>query len=245
MNSLKSISRLAGFGYLIIFLTGIFANFFVIEGLVVPGDAAQTFQNIGGSQGLFRLGILAFIVMVIFDLILAWALYLLLKPVSPHLSLFQAWFRLVNGTIFGVALYKLVEVVQLAGGNFSSDVYSSGQLAAEVMRALEAFNTIWLLGLIFFGIHLVFLGYLVRKSDYIPGVLGILLIIAGVAYLVDSFANFMMVNYELYADIFMLIVVIPGVIGELSFTLWLLFRGVKDSSHHDDYHKSSSVFKSS
>lgn len=237
MNSLKSISRLAGTGYLIIFLTGIFANFFVIEGLVVPGDATATLENIRESDGLFRIGILSFILMVIFDLVLAWALYLLLKPVNKNMSLFQAWFRLVNGTIFGVALFHLVEVVQLSGGGGYLSGADDTMLAIEVMRSLEAFNIIWLIGLLFFGIHLVFLGWLIRKSNYIPGILGILLIIAGIGYLVDSFANFMLADYDAYATIFMIIVVLPGVVGELSFTLWLLIKGVKDQPQTPDYHE--------
>lgn len=237
MNSLKSISRLAGTGYLIIFLTGIFANFFVIEGLVVPGDATATLENIRESDGLFRIGILSFILMVIFDLVLAWALYLLLKPVNKNMSLFQAWFRLVNGTIFGVALFHLVEVVHLSGGGGYLSGADDTMLAIEVMRSLVAFNIIWLIGLLFFGIHLVFLGWLIRKSNYIPGILGILLIIAGIGYLVDSFANFMLADYDAYATIFMIIVVLPGVVGELSFTLWLLIKGVKDQPQTPDYHE--------
>ena len=237
MNSLHRISQLAGTGYLIIFFTGIFANFFVIEGLVVPGDGSATLQNIREADGLFRIGILSFILMVIFDLVLAWALYLLLKPVDRNLSLFQAWFRLVNGTIFGVALYQLVMVSQLASGAPHLDAFDPVQVAALAMQSLEAFNTTWLVGLIFFGIHLVFLGWLIHKSNYIPGILGILLIIAGVAYLVDSFANFLFPAYDEFADIFMLIVVLPGVVGELSFTIWLLIKGVKDRPKAPDYHE--------
>ena len=228
MNSLKNISKLAGVGYLIIFMTGIFANFFVIESLVVPGDGAVTLENIRGSDGLFRIGILSFILMVIFDVVLAWALYLLLKPVNKNMSLFQAWFRLVNGTIFGVALFHLVEVLRLASGDGYMAGADQDMIAMEVMRSLEAFNIVWLIGLIFFGIHLVLLGWLIRKANYIPGILGVLLIIAGAGYLVDSFANFMLAAYDSYADIFMMIVVLPGVVGELSFTFWLLIKGVDD-----------------
>ena len=71
------------------------------------------------------------------------------------------------------------------------------------------------------------LGYLIFKSGYIPKIIGIFLIIASLGYLTDSFANFLLDNYSDYKEIFMLIVVIPGVIGELSFTLWLLIRGGK------------------
>ena len=80
--SQRKAARVAGFGYLIIFITGIFSNFFVLESLIVPGDAAKTANNIVGNDLLFRIGILSFIIMVVFDVVLAWALYVLLKPVS-------------------------------------------------------------------------------------------------------------------------------------------------------------------
>jgi hypothetical protein len=82
--------------------------------------------------------------------------------------------------------------------------------------------------LVFFGIHLFILGYLIFKSGFIPKILGILLIVASIGYLSDSFANFLLPNYNDYKDTFLMIVVIPGIIGELSLTYWLLFKGVRD-----------------
>lgn len=227
--SLGRTARMAGFGYLIIFLSGIFANFFVLQNMIVPGDAAATVGNIMAAQGLFRIGILSFVIMVVFDLLLAWLLYLLLKPVNRDVSLFAGWFRLVNATIFGIALYHLFDVLQMVSGADYLTVFEPGQLHAQVMLALAAFNHTWLIGLIFFGFHLLLLGYLIIKSDYIPKILGVLLIIAAFGYLIDSFANFLLSNYSDYQTIFMLIVVIPGIIGELSFTLWLIWKGGKIS----------------
>ena len=179
------------------------------------------------NQLLFRVGVFGFMIMVIFDVLLAWLLYLLLKPVNTRLSLFSGWLRLVNGTIFGIALYHLLNVLEMVSGADYLKLLDPGQVQAQVMLFLHSFNQLWLIGLVFFGLHLFVLGYLILKSRYIPRVLGILLIIASAGYLIDSFANFMIPNYQNYATIFMLIVVVPGVIGELSFTLWLLFKGSK------------------
>lgn len=228
MNSLMKISKIAGSGYLIIFISGIFANFFVLESLIVAGDAAGTAANIMENLTLFRIGILSFIIMVIFDVVLAWALYILLKPVDKNLSLLSAWLRLVNGTIFGIALYHLFGVLQILSGAHYLTVFETGQLQAQVLLFLDAFNVTWLIGLIFFGLHLFFLGYLIFRSSYIPKILGILLIVASIGYLIDSFANLLLPNYADYQEIFMLLVVVPGIIGELSFTFWLLLKGVKE-----------------
>jgi len=224
---MRKISIVAGIGYLIIFVTGIFANFIVIEGLVVPEDVDKTVANVSGSLGLFRLGIFSFLLMVIFDLVLTWALYLLLKPVNKDISLLTAWFRLVNVALFGVAVFHLFAVLQLINGVGPMGVFEHSQLNAQVMLSFISFNDIWLIGLIFFGIHLFFLGYLIIRSGYIPKILGVLLIIAGIGYLVDSFASFLFPRYSDFETVFMLLVVIPGVIGELSFTIWLLLRGGK------------------
>jgi len=225
--SLPKAARVSGFGYLIIFITGIFSNFFVLEGLVVAGDAAATANNIMGNGLLFRIGIFSFTIMVVFDVLLAWTLYILLEPVNKNLSLLSGWLRLVNSTIFGIALYNLLSVLQMLSGAEYLKAFDTGKLHAQAMLLLNTFNSTWLIGLVFFGLHLLLLGYLIFKSGYIPKILGILLIIAAMGYLIDSFANFLLSNYADYKDIFLLIVAVPGIIGELSFTFWLLLRGGK------------------
>ncbi|WP_292465884.1 DUF4386 domain-containing protein [Methanolobus sp.] len=225
--SLRKVAIIAGLSYLIIFVLGIVANFVVLMNLFVPENAATTVNNITANMSQLRLGILGFIIMVIFDVVVAWALYIFLKPVSNSLSLLAAWLRLVNATIFGIALFNLFSVLRLFGDANYLTQLSTGQLQIQVMSLLHAFNDTWLIGLIFFGLHLAVLGYLIIISGYIPKFIGILLVIASIGYLIDSFAHFVLSNYADYAGIFMMIVVVPGVIGELSFTLWLLLKGRK------------------
>ena len=95
------------------------------------------------------------------------------------------------------------------------------------MLFINAFNNGWIIGLVFFGIHLLVIGYLIFKSGIMPRILGILLIIASIGYLIDSFAKVLLSNYADYETIFLLIVALPGVIGELSLAIWLLFKGYK------------------
>jgi len=227
MYSNKLIARSAGIGYLIIFITGIFANFFVIENMVVPDSAVITVNNIINSLSLYRIGLLCFIIMVIFDVYLSWALYVILKPVNSILSLFSGWLRLVNSTIFAFALYHLLMILQLLSKTDYLNVFTQDQLNAQVMLSFNAFNNIWLIGLVFFGLHLLILGHLIYRSGFIPKFIAILLAIAAIGYLADSFASFMLPNYADYKNIFMIIVVVPGVIGELSLTLWLLIKSSK------------------
>lgn len=227
---IKILSKIAGLGYLIIFITGIYSNFFVLEGLVVPGDIAATTENVIQGEMQLRFGIISFIIMVICDVFLAWALYVLLEPVNRHLSLLSGWLRLVNAAMFGFAVYSLLMIVKITTSDLYRDILTLDELQERILFFLDAFNYLWLLGLIFFGLHLFILGYLIVKSGYIPKILGVLLAIAAAGYLIDSFANFILPNYNDYKDIFLLIVVIPGIVGELSFTVWLLIKGVTDKS---------------
>ena len=226
INAIKKTARFAGLVYLIIAIIAILANFFVLESLIVQEDAATTANNIMANELLFRSGIACFMVLVILDVLVAWALYILLKPVNKNLAMLAAWFRLVFAAILGVALHNLLSVLQLLSGADYLTVFETEQLQAQAMLFLNAFNNTWLIGLTVFGLHLFVLGYLVFKSGYIPRIIGILLVVSSLGYITDSFANFLLPNYANYEPIFLLIVAVPAIIAELSLTLWLLLKGI-------------------
>lgn len=215
--SLRKAAIVTGLGLLIMTMFTLFADLFVRQSLVVPGDAAKTVNNIMADELLFRIGISSFLIVIILDVLVAWALYVLLKPVNRSLSLLAAWFRLVYATIFGIALADLFGVLQLLSGADYLTVFETGQLHAQVMLSLNAFSDGWAIGFVFFGLHLVLLGYLVLRSDYIPGILGVLLIFAGSGYLIFNFGKFLFPNYDLS------IVLVAGW-GELLFVFWLLLN---------------------
>ncbi|NRF93387.1 DUF4386 domain-containing protein [Paenibacillus frigoriresistens] len=223
-------SRVAGFGLLLMAIFAMFSNFSVLEGLIVPDDAAATANNIIANEMLFRSGFISFVIVLILDVLVAWALFVLLKPVNKNLAMLAAWFRLVYTAIFGVALSNLLNVLPLLSGANYFAVFTTDQLKlyAQVMLLVDAFNNGWLIGLVFFGVHLLVVGYLIIKSGgYIPRIIGIFLILASAGYAIDSLAHFLLSNYADYKTIFQLIVAVPGVIGELSLAFWLLIKGVK------------------
>ena len=82
----------------------------------MPGDATTTANNIMANELLFRSGIVSWLIVLTCDVVVAWALYVLLKPVNKSLSLLAAWFRLVYSTIHGIALLNLIFVLQLLSG---------------------------------------------------------------------------------------------------------------------------------
>lgn len=218
-------SLIAGISYLALFILAIFANFVVLDGMVETDDAAATFANIAESPGTFRLGLLAFLVVFILDVVIAWALWVLFKGINRELSRVAAWFRVVYTVFLGTGLVFFFVVLQLVSGAAWLGVFDQGQIDAQAMLALDAFDAAWLIGLTAFGIHLILIGYLIVRSGVAPGVLGIVLAIAGVAYILDTLAHGMLGSYDGYANAFLAMVAIPSVVGELWFTFWLLLRG--------------------
>lgn len=212
-------AMVAGFGLLAMTIFALFA-FSVQQDLIVSGDAATTAHNIMADELLFRIVISSFLMVIILDVVVAWALYVLLKPVNSSLSLLAAWSRLVYAIIFGVALANLFVVLDLLSGADYLTAFETDQLNAQLMLSLNAFDHVWDIGFVFFGIHLALLGYLVFKSDYIPGILGVLLIVAGLSYLIDYLAIILFPSFD---------VAISQVLGwgELLFMFWLLLKGGK------------------
>ena len=82
-----------------------------------------------------------------------------------------------------------------------------------------------LIGLFFFGIHLILLGRIIGK----PKIIGIFLVLAGAMYMLDTAAHFVLPDYEAYASIFLALVAIPSIVGEMAFAIWLLIKGGRDS----------------
>lgn len=230
--SQRQAARIAGSAYLIISILALFATFFARERLTEPGDAAATVSNIADSEALFRGGIVALMAVVVADAVVAWALYIFFRRVNRDVSLLTAWFRLLYTAMSGIALLNLAIVVLLVGGADTATALGAGPRDAQAMLFLDAYEYGWAIALVCFGVHLVLLGFLVLRSDYAPSIIGVLLVLAGLGYLVDSLARFLLLNYEDYSDFFFLLVAVPAIAGELSFTAWLLLRGGKEPGHH-------------
>lgn len=222
---MKQLAKISGIAYVMIFLAGFYANFAVLESLIDGSNPSITTANLINSHSQFGNGLIGFTVMLVFDIVLVWSLFNLTKSVNKKISYIASFFRLLHAVFFLIAVIKLLKLYQLTF-NFAN----SSEIEHVVVNLLSSFNTIWTIGLLFFGGHLIVLGYLVLKSIYIPKALGVLLILSAIGYFIDGFANLFMHDYANYKDIFEVIVIMPAVIGEFSFTIWLLFKGFNNKS---------------
>ena len=219
--SLRQAAIIAGIGLLLMAILAPFAEFSVRQGLIVPGDATTTANNITANESLFRIAICIYLIVAILDVVVAWGLYVFLKPVNKSLSLLAAWFRVVYAGILAIVLVNFVVALQLLSGADYLSAFETNQVYAQAMLFLDAFDYGWTIGLAIFGLHLLLLGYLIFKlSGYIPKILGVLVIIAGLGYMIDSFGKLLSPNYDANIALFTFI-------GEVLLILWLFIKGAR------------------
>lgn len=214
---------MAGLFYLIFILTTVLATY-VRSRLIVFGDAAATANNIMGSELFFRIGFVTELVSAVFFVLAAWALFVLLKPVNENLALLFLLLNLGGVAVECINALNLFAALQfLSGANYLT-VFQTGQLQAMAMSFLNSYTNGFMIAQIFFGTWLLPLGYLVYKSRFLPRLLGILLILDFFGWTSYFFQFFLFPDYGILSY--------PGAavgfIAEISISLWLLIKSVKD-----------------
>jgi len=218
--SIRNSAVIAGIGLLLMAIIAPIANFAIIQKLIDYSDATTTVENIVASNGLFRIGISLFLIVALLDIIVAWALYVFLKPINRQLSLLAAWLRIVYATILIAVLVNLLNVLALLSGADYLSGFTTAQLNTQVMIFLNMFTRGWEFSLIVFGFHLLLLGYLILKAGYMRKILGSLVILAALGYLIDGFGRLLLTDYSISIGMFTFI-------GEVIFIFWLLISGRK------------------
>lgn len=208
-RSTRTASLIAGYALLAMAVVAGFANFGGIQPVIIPGDAEKTAAAIANAEGLFRLGVAGFVVVAVLDIIVAVALLEVFKPVNRALSTAAAWFRLAYTAVLLVAIGHAAAALPSSTATLDPD---------RVLAELHSFNVTWQAGLVLFGIHLAIVGYLAFRSGFVPKVIALLLVIAGLGYLIDSFALMLVPDYSIRVGSI-------AFVGEVVFTFWLLITG--------------------
>jgi len=211
--------------YLAIIFLGLFGEAMVRESVVVSGNAEATLQNLKASQMLWRLSIVGDLVMHILDVPLIVIMYYLLRPVDRLLALVATVANVVQTAV--LAANKLTLVVPLLLLQKHGDILASTWEATLSFLAIRLHGYGFGIGLLFFGVACLVRGYLVFRSTYFPRTLGVLLALAGLAYLVNSVA--LLLAPAVAATLFPAILA-PALVGEGAFCLWLLVKGVDQSA---------------
>lgn len=219
-----TLARATGVLYLLIIALGLFSELGVRGSVLVAGDPAATAQRVAASETLFRVGFAADVVVFLADVAVAVLLYVLLRPTSRVGAAGAAGFRLTGTAIYGVNLLNQSAALLVLTGAGWLTAFDAAQRNALSLFFLELHGYGYDLGLVFFGVHCLVLGWLLHRSDLFPAVLGVLMGLAGAAYLIGSFTLFLAPAWTgAVAPVYAF-----SLIGEVAFTGWLLVKGVRE-----------------
>ena len=219
MDSPGKLARRTGILYLLVILAGVASEILVGNSLFVPGDSSATVNNILAHEFAFRTGFVISLIRFVFFILMVLALYKLFRSVDQQWSMVMVAFVLVSISIGMVSLlFEFAAPLLLSSSDYSS-IFPVGQWHAQAQFFIDMqimgdkasqILAVWLLPL----------AYLIYKSGFFPKILAILMMIAGLGYVID----------------FLVFVLLPGLnwqvagfafLGELPFPLWLLIRGAK------------------
>lgn len=218
-QSPQKTARTAGILYLILSIASgwAFAN---LTGLVVHGDAAATVNNLRAAEPLFRIGILSDLFGQAVFIFLVLTLYQLLKPVNRNMARTMVILVIISVTLQSISLLNQIAALLLLNGAEYLSVFNAQQMDALVLFFLNLHEAGFsIIAQIYFGLWLFPLAFLIYKSGFLPKFLGVLLVVAGVGYLVDVVTFFLIPGREVTISQFTFV-------GELLLLLWLLIKGV-------------------
>jgi hypothetical protein len=225
MRSPKLTARITGLLYAVTIAGGM-SGLLIGDALYVKGDAAATANLILGSELLYRLGFMAVLVGIMAYVAVTALLYELLRPAGRTLSLTAACFSLVGCAAWAGGAAFAAEPLMLLKPTSALAALPPDQLQAMSTIAIRMNGASWEVGMAFFGAYCLLLGALVLRSRFIPGVIGVLLALAGISHLIGVVLTFLFPAWQP--------VIAPwtnplGIGGEAGLTLWLLIMGVNET----------------
>jgi len=216
-------ARIAGAAYLVIVAVALLYGVLVESQLIVPGNDAQTATNILAHESLFRLGIVLVLTIYVSVVAASWALYILLKTVDANLALLALLLRSAEAIVGAATVLISFAVLSVLDGNAPSNTFEPEQLHALAGRFLDVRTAGLDIVLIFIGIGGTLFCYLLYKSNYIPRALAAWGIFTYLSMLFLALVSILFPNHPVMLETVLYGV---GTLFELTFGLWLLFKGV-------------------
>ena len=224
-NSQRTAAKIAGWSYIFSFAIVVFANYVLLNPLIVPRNAADTARNLLAHQTQFRIALTLFLTYSVGAVVLAGALYVILRPINHGLALIGALFRLVFAMSWLLSAINSLGALRLLGNAVTCKYLNRiGCRPWPECMIASTFDDYYV-GLPFFGLAATVCAWLWLKSNYIPRGLSIFGVIASawcvlcaVVYLI--FPEFNKIVNDYIFDT-------PMALFELVLSFWLLFKGLK------------------
>lgn len=214
------VARITGGFYVAYIVATVLAT---MLGQIGMGDAPQVYQAIVTNEGSFRLALALALVSGFLFVMVAWGLYVLLRPVNRNLALLFLVLNAVGVATQGASLMWLISALLQGDTASHMQAYSAGQLEGMAYLSINVYKLGFVTAQLFFGTWLFPLGYLVYRSGFLPRFLGVLLILDGIAVMIWFLQALLLPDYPAIRT--------PGLvvsfIAEVGLALWLLVVGVK------------------
>lgn len=218
MSSPRDKARLAGAFYLLVFVTGALAV--PSANLLVQGDPRATAANIFAHEPLYVSGFAAFLLNIACYLVVTALFYRLFKPVSRTIALTAALFSVVGCAVQAASCILYIAPLTILSGANYLNVFVPAQLQSLAYLTIKLYSEGYDVGLVCFGFYCILIGWLIVRSTFLPKALGVLMVVAGLGWLVFLTPQ-VAIAWRPW-------VLLPGVIGEGVLTLWLLFMGLDE-----------------
>ncbi|MFC4818586.1 DUF4386 domain-containing protein [Flavobacterium sp. GCM10023249] len=223
MISDKNLARIAGFCYLIVIATGLFSEVFVRQSLRVANDALATAHNIRTNEMLYRLGFVADLVNFVAGIPTILILYYFFKKSTKIILQIALALVIIQTAIIAINLLNQITPLLLLSNDTYLTTFQPNQLATLSLLSLHIQSQGYGIGLVFFGLYCILMGYVIIKTKAIPVIIGVAYALAGLCYLINSFTMFLSKGF---ANPLFIYLALPIFIGELSLCLWLLIKGI-------------------
>ena len=224
-QSQRTAAKVAGFTGLFAMAIVVFANYALLNPLIVPGNAVETARNLVAHETQVRAIATCFPTYSASVIVLLAALYVILKPVNLGLALVGALFRLVFASLWLLTTLNLLGALRLLGSASYLQVFEADRLQALARLSLAANFDDYYVGLPFFGLAATVCSYLWLKSNYVPKGLAAFGVVSSVwcvicAFVFLVFPHFNKIVNDYWFDS-------PMAMFEMVLSLWLLFKGLR------------------
>lgn len=226
-ESIQYYAKMTGVLLLISIIAGAFGEAYIPSIFFIADDPAATASNLQNSELLFRAGFAGYLVEAICDVALSLLLYVLLKPVNKNLALMSAFFGLVSTSVFASSQLFSFAALYFVNDSQFLNTFTQHQLNALMLLSVKYAGLGGGVFMVFYGVATGLRGYLIFRSGFLPEFIGVLLIIAGMCFIVRSFLLVLIPDYASF------LFLLPMIIAIITFTFWLLIKGVDINKWQD------------
>ena len=215
MKNQRRIAIITGISLVLMAIFGIFSLGYAYTQFDNPEQSEFLKDIILANMGLYQSMLIGILIIIILDFIVSYTLYKYFENDNKKMSLLSGIIRVIYTLIFVIATYYLTK-------NLNTNELTN----QKVISNYHKFQTIWNIGLVIFGFHIILIGWLMKLHNKIPKILWSITLLAGVSYMVTSFLKVVSPDSE-FVETLIMILALPMTIGELGLAIWLWIKGGK------------------